>query len=162
MARYLLTRLGQGAITLVLASIVVFAGVRALPGDPALALAGEDHSQKALAAIKTGKVEAAGHTYIPVNPGWDLVVSNLSEIPVTAACLGPVAGLGAANEKTEKLSSLVFPFFFRTGLTDSIFAKVPRSPVFEVIIRSHSLPTRSSPEMFSPLVICRPISASTT
>ena len=28
MGRYLLTRLGQGAVTMVLASIVVFAGVR--------------------------------------------------------------------------------------------------------------------------------------
>jgi len=32
--------------------MLVFAGVRALPGDPALALAGEDHSQRALTAIR--------------------------------------------------------------------------------------------------------------
>jgi peptide/nickel transport system permease protein len=50
--RYLLTRLGQGAITLVLASIVVFAGVRALPGDPALALAGEEATPETLAAVR--------------------------------------------------------------------------------------------------------------
>lgn len=52
MARYLLTRLGQGLITLVLASIVVFAGVRALPGDPALAMAGEEATPERLAAIR--------------------------------------------------------------------------------------------------------------
>jgi peptide/nickel transport system permease protein len=51
-ARYLLTRLGQGAVTLILASIVVFAGVRALPGDPALAMAGEEASPEALAALR--------------------------------------------------------------------------------------------------------------
>lgn len=39
MTKYLLTRLRQSLITLFLVSIVVFAGIRALPGDPALALA---------------------------------------------------------------------------------------------------------------------------
>lgn len=52
MARYLLTRLGQGLITLVLASMVVFAGVRALPGDPALALAGEEADPETVAALR--------------------------------------------------------------------------------------------------------------
>ena len=52
MPRYLLTRLGQGAVTMFLASIVVFAGVRALPGDPALAMAGEEASPETLAAIR--------------------------------------------------------------------------------------------------------------
>src|SRR3954470_13390051 len=49
---YLLRRAGASLIVLLVASVVVFAGVRALPGDPALALAGEDHSQRALAAIR--------------------------------------------------------------------------------------------------------------
>ena len=53
MARYLLTRLWQSALTLVLASIVVFVGVRQLPGDPALALAGEEASPERVAAIRT-------------------------------------------------------------------------------------------------------------
>jgi len=50
--RYLLSRIGQGLVTLVLASIVVFAGVRALPGDPALAMAGEEATPERLAAIR--------------------------------------------------------------------------------------------------------------
>jgi len=37
---------------LFLATVVVFLGVRALPGDPALALAGEDRTPEALAAIR--------------------------------------------------------------------------------------------------------------
>ncbi|MGI5520339.1 ABC transporter permease [Micromonospora sp. CA-259024] len=52
MARYLLTRAWQSALTLLLSAIVVFVGVRALPGDPALALAGEDRSPEALEAIR--------------------------------------------------------------------------------------------------------------
>jgi peptide/nickel transport system permease protein len=51
-ARYLLTRAWQSALTLLLSTIVVFFGVRALPGDPALALAGEDRSPEALEAIR--------------------------------------------------------------------------------------------------------------
>jgi peptide/nickel transport system permease protein len=51
--RYLLTRAWHSALTLVLASVVVFLGIRALPGDPALSLAGEDRSPGALAAIRT-------------------------------------------------------------------------------------------------------------
>ncbi|MFF5054629.1 ABC transporter permease [Micromonospora sp. NPDC000663] len=52
MARYLLTRAWQSALTLLMSTIVVFVGVRALPGDPALALAGEDRSPEALEAIR--------------------------------------------------------------------------------------------------------------
>src|SRR3954454_18890327 len=52
MGGYLLRRAGASLIVLLVASIVVFAGVRALPGDPALALAGEDRSPKALSAIR--------------------------------------------------------------------------------------------------------------
>ena len=48
-----------------------------------------------------------GHTYVPVNPGWDYVVDNLSVVPVVAAGLGPVAGLGAARLCAAHLSILV-------------------------------------------------------
>ena len=39
-------------IVLLVASVVVFVGVRALPGDPALALAGEDRSERGLAEVR--------------------------------------------------------------------------------------------------------------
>lgn len=52
MARYLFHRLWQSVVTLVLASIVVFLGVRALPGDPATAMAGEEADPAAIAAVK--------------------------------------------------------------------------------------------------------------
>lgn len=52
MGRYLFDRLWQSVLTLVLASIVVFLGVRALPGDPALAMAGEEADPAALAATR--------------------------------------------------------------------------------------------------------------
>ena len=52
MRRYLFHRAWQSAVTLILATVVVFLGVRALPGDPALALAGEDRSPAAVEAIR--------------------------------------------------------------------------------------------------------------
>jgi len=48
-----------------------------------------------------------GRTYVPANPGWDVVVDNLSTVPVVAACLGPVAGLGAARVVTAHFSVMV-------------------------------------------------------
>lgn len=51
--RYLGVRLVQAVITLLLSSLVVFLGVRALPGDPALALAGEEADPATLAAVRS-------------------------------------------------------------------------------------------------------------
>ena len=51
--------------------------------------------------------EKAGRTYVPANPGWDLVVDNLARVPVAAACLGPVAGLGAARVVSAHFSVMV-------------------------------------------------------
>src|SRR5271165_4956550 len=56
-------------------------------------------------SVKT--LEQSEHTYVPVNPGWDYVVDNLSVVPVVAAGLGPVAGLGAARLCAAHLSILV-------------------------------------------------------
>jgi acetyl-CoA carboxylase carboxyltransferase component len=49
----------------------------------------------------------AGYTYVPVNPAWDAVVGNLSVVPVVAACLGPVVGLGAARLVMSHLAVMV-------------------------------------------------------
>jgi peptide/nickel transport system permease protein len=51
MGRYLLRRLVESVITLFLATVVVFLGIRALPGDPARTMAGEESDPEAIAAI---------------------------------------------------------------------------------------------------------------
>lgn len=51
--------------------------------------------------------EGPKRTYVPANPGWDLVVDNLAKVPVVSACLGPVAGLGAARVVTSHFSVMV-------------------------------------------------------
>jgi peptide/nickel transport system permease protein len=49
---FLLTRLWQSAVTLFLASIVIFVAVRALPGDPAYAMVGEEASPEMLDEVR--------------------------------------------------------------------------------------------------------------
>src|SRR4051794_36524604 len=53
MRTFVLRRVGAALIVVLLASVVVFAGTRALPGDPALLLAGESRDPATLAAIRT-------------------------------------------------------------------------------------------------------------
>jgi len=48
---FLLRRAGAALIVVLAASVVVFAGLQALPGNPALVLAGEDRSPQAVAEI---------------------------------------------------------------------------------------------------------------
>ncbi|MDX6411024.1 MAG: peptide/nickel transport system permease protein [Gaiellaceae bacterium] len=52
MGGFLLRRVGAALIVLLLASMLVFLGMRALPGDPALALGGEDRDPAVLAQIR--------------------------------------------------------------------------------------------------------------
>jgi acetyl-CoA carboxylase carboxyltransferase component len=52
-------------------------------------------------------LETMGFTYVPFVPGWDLTVENLSRVPVAAAALGPVAGLGAARVVASHFSVIV-------------------------------------------------------
>jgi len=52
-------------------------------------------------------LEDMGHTYCPILPGWELAVENLARVPVVAACLGPVAGLGAARVAASHFAVMV-------------------------------------------------------
>jgi ABC-type oligopeptide transport system substrate-binding subunit len=52
MGRYILRRLLESAVTFILVTIVVFIGVRALPGDPARTLAGEESDPQTLVEIR--------------------------------------------------------------------------------------------------------------
>ena len=53
MGAYLLTRTWHSLLTILLSSMVIFAGVRMLPGDPALAMAGEEASPERIAAVRS-------------------------------------------------------------------------------------------------------------
>jgi len=48
-----------------------------------------------------------GFTYVPFLPGMDVAVANLARVPVVAAALGPVAGLGAARVVASHFSVML-------------------------------------------------------
>jgi acetyl-CoA carboxylase carboxyltransferase component len=48
-----------------------------------------------------------GRTYIPGNPAWEHLTNALAEIPVVAAALGSVAGIGAARVSASHFSVMV-------------------------------------------------------
>jgi acetyl-CoA carboxylase carboxyltransferase component len=56
-------------------------------------------------SVKT--LEQMGFTYVPPLPGFDLVARNHATVPVLAAALGPVAGLGAARVVASHFSVIV-------------------------------------------------------
>jgi acetyl-CoA carboxylase carboxyltransferase component len=52
-------------------------------------------------------LEQMGFTYVPFLPGMEIAVENLAIVPVVAAALGPVAGLGAARVVASHFSVIV-------------------------------------------------------
>lgn len=52
-------------------------------------------------------LDTIGRTYVPANPAWDTVVEMMNEVPVIAAAMGSVAGLGAARVVTSHWSIMV-------------------------------------------------------
>jgi peptide/nickel transport system permease protein len=98
MGAFLLRRTGQSLVTLLLATIVVFFGIRALPGDPALALAGEERDPTALAEVRAQygldqpvpvqywrwlKEIASGNLGESLRTGISVAETILTRIPVT-------------------------------------------------------------------------------
>lgn len=121
MRAYVLGRLVQSLITLFLATIVVFAGIRALPGDAALALAGEERTPEALEQIREKYgldqpvpvqyarwvgLAVTGDLGESTRTGLDVTTTILQRIPVTlelatlallfAILLGTATGVVAA------------------------------------------------------------------
>jgi peptide/nickel transport system permease protein len=134
MGAFLLRRAGQSLVTLFLATIVVFLGIRALPGDPALALAGEERDPAALAEVRAQygldqpvlvqywrwlREVATGNLGESLRTGISVTETILSRIPVTlelallsllaAILLGVGTGVLAAVRRgswTEWLANL--------------------------------------------------------
>lgn len=88
MIRYLSTRLWQSLVTLVLASLVIFIGIRQLPGDPAIAMAGEEATPEQLEAVRAQlgldqPLPAQYFTFMSRLLQGDLGRSTRTDTPVT-------------------------------------------------------------------------------
>ncbi|SDY29974.1 peptide/nickel transport system permease protein [Modestobacter sp. DSM 44400] len=124
MRSYLLSRLWQSAVTLVLATIVVFLGVRALPGDPALAFAGEERDPASLAAIRAkygfdDSLLLQYWRFVSKSLTGDLGRSTRTNIPVTDM-------LASALPVTIELSALALGVAIVIGVGAGVVAAVRR------------------------------------
>lgn len=146
MGRYLFRRAWQSALTLVVVVILVFLGVRALPGDPALALAGEDRSPAALAAIR--------HEYgldkpLPVQ-FWryveQLLHGNLGHSINTGASVTSM--LGTALPVTLELTALAIVIASIIGIGAGVLAAVRRGKPIEWFANGFALIGLSVPHFW--------------
>jgi peptide/nickel transport system permease protein len=140
MGGFLLRKVGAALIVVFISSIVVFAGVRALPGDPAIALGGENRDPAVLAAIRQ---KYGLDQPLPVQYGkwvWHALQGDLgvdsrelpvahtivTRIPITlelaflSVLLGSVIGIGAgmiAAVRRGKASDHAATTFALAGLS---------------------------------------------
>jgi peptide/nickel transport system permease protein len=116
MVRYLIPRLAESVVTFVLVTIVVFVGVRALPGDPARALAGEENDPATVAAVRHsfgldqplpvqyvkyvgnalhGNLGTSSRTGLPVASSIGHAIPVTLQLAVFAVTIAALIGVGA-------------------------------------------------------------------
>jgi peptide/nickel transport system permease protein len=148
---YLLRRLWQSALTLVLATIVVFLGVRALPGDPALAFAGEERDPASLAAIRAqygfdDPLVVQYGTFVANSLQGDLGRSTRTDIPVTEM-------LGAALPVTLELAVLSLAVAIVIGVGAGVLAAVRQGRPAEWAANAVALLGLSVPNFWLGLIL---------
>jgi peptide/nickel transport system permease protein len=133
-------------VTLVLATMVVFAGVRALPGDPALALAGEERDPASLEAVREqyGLNDPVWLQYLHYLQNFltgDLGRSVRTNIPVTEL-------LRSALPVTLELSFLALLVASLVGVLTGIVAAVRRGKPAEWLANGFALVGLSVPNFW--------------
>ncbi|MEV0844811.1 ABC transporter permease [Streptomyces sp. NPDC049954] len=151
MTKYLLQRLGQSLITLFLVSVVVFAGIRALPGDPAIALAGEERSPQALAAVRDAyglndNLVVQYGRFIAHALTGDLGTSARTGLPVSSA-------IGQALPVTLELAALSLLFAVVLGIGAGVVAAVRRGRIEEWLANGIALLGLSIPTFWLGIVL---------
>ena len=124
MGRYVLRRLLESAVTFVLVTIVVFLGVRALPGDPARALAGEESDPATVAQIRheyglDRPLPVQYRTYVTKAVTGDLGRSTRTGLPVAAT-------IGHALPVTLQLATFAIAIAVLIGVGAGVIAAVRR------------------------------------
>lgn len=159
MRSYLFNRAWQSLVTLVLATLVVFLGVRALPGDPALALAGEDRTPEALAAIRK---EYGLDQSLPVQ-FWHFVTNALQgDLGISIRTGQPVSSmLKTALPVTLELSMLAIAIAVVLGVGAGVVAAVRRGRPAEWVANAFALLGLSVPHFWLGLVAILYLSVAT-
>jgi peptide/nickel transport system permease protein len=146
MALFILRRLGAAAIVLFLGSVLVFLGVRALPGDPAVVLAGNEASPSAIAAIR--------HDYgldqpLPVQYGRWAGKALQGDFGRSTQDLIPVGHiLGERLPVTIELSLLAMIVAVGVGVTAGIIAATRRGRFADYVATGFGLVGLSVPHFW--------------
>jgi peptide/nickel transport system permease protein len=159
MGRYLLRRIAQSLVTLVLATMVVFAGVRALPGDPARALAGEENDPARIAAVRAkygldDSVWAQYWHYVKNSLSGDFGTSVRTNIPVRDM-------LESALPVTIELSMLALSIAALIGILTGLLAAVRRGKPAEWLANGFALLGLSVPNFWLGLMAILYLSVAT-
>ena len=146
MGRYVMRRLLESVVTFVLVTVVVFLGVRALPGDPARTLAGEESDPATVAQIRhdygldqpmpVQYVRYVGHAL-----SGDLGRSTRTGLPV-------VQTIGHALPVTLQLATFAIVIAVGIGIGAGVVAAVRRRSAAEWAANSVALLGLSVPNFW--------------
>jgi peptide/nickel transport system permease protein len=146
MSRYVARRLLESVVTFVLVTIVVFLGIRALPGDPARTLAGEESDPATVAQIR--------HDYgfdrsLPVQYAryvGKALTGDLGRSPRTG--LGVAQTIGHALPVTLHLATFAIAIAVLIGIFTGVVAAVRRRTPSEWAANSVALLGLSVPNFW--------------
>ena len=146
MTRFILQRVITSVITLFLASIVVFIGVRLLPGDPAQVLAGESADPALLDAIReqfglNQPIWVQYFNYIGQALTGNLGVSTRDNIPVAEILLQRLA-------ITLELAGLAILVGLVIGITAGVVSAVKRGTFVDYVATGFGLLGLSVPSFW--------------
>jgi peptide/nickel transport system permease protein len=143
---YIARRAGASLLTLFIATIVVFVGVRALPGDPAIALSAENPSPQVIAAIR--------HEYSLDKPLPVQYVVWLGKALHGNLGTSPKTGLPVAQSLAERvpitleLTILAMVIAIAVGLPIGILAAVRRGSLADYVASTTAIAGLSVPHFW--------------
>jgi peptide/nickel transport system permease protein len=143
---YLLRRSGASLLTLFIATVVVFVGIRALPGDPAVALSAETSSPRILEAIRA---EYGLDKPVPVQYLlwlWHAVQGDLGTSPKTG--LSVSQSLAERLPITFELTLLALLIAVLIGVPIGVLAAVRRGTVSDYVASTTALAGLSVPHFW--------------
>ncbi|MEV0696938.1 ABC transporter permease [Saccharopolyspora sp. NPDC050389] len=137
MRSYVLNRILQSAVTLVLVSLVIFAGLRALPGDPAVAIAGIEADDAVIAEIRRAHLlDEPIHVQYAAWLGR-LLQGDLGESAQTGLPIGDI--ILTRLPVTLELAVLSLLFAALVGLTAGVLSAVRRGTALDWLGNGASL-----------------------
>jgi peptide/nickel transport system permease protein len=143
---FVLRKVGQSMLTLLIASIVVFLGVRALPGDAATAMSSEGASPEVLAQIRQsyGLDKPLPVQYLD----WvgHLLTGDLGKSPQTGLSVSAV--LASRIPVTLELAGVALLLALLFGIPIGIFAALKRNTAFDYLSTTGSMLGLSVPHFW--------------